>query len=120
VMMVSGEKDGVPWIRTTTPETMGGTVKTTGAWTCTYAATERGSSESGGWEQMELVCAVGDAEIFLTSHCSFRAKAKARATRGKRWKRGELQTLNLRRRGDAKSVITVSLRCDVDAALATD
>ena len=30
VMMVTGEKDGQPWIKTTTPETLGGTVKGTG------------------------------------------------------------------------------------------
>lgn len=118
--MVTGEKDGLPWMKTTTPETLGGAVKGTGAWSCRYMATERGTSDGGGWEQLELVCAVGEAEVFLTTHCSFREKPKAGKTKGKSWKRGELQTLNLRRRGDAKSVITVSMRCDVDTALSLD
>jgi hypothetical protein len=120
VMIVTGEKDGVPWMKTTTPETMGGTVKGTGTWSCSYAATQRGAGEGTAWEQMEVSCAVGDAEVFLTSHCAFRTKAKPGTTPGKRWKRGELQTLNLRRRNDVKSTITVSLRCDVDAALSTE
>jgi hypothetical protein len=119
-MMVTGEKDGQPWMKTTTPETMGGSVKGTGPWSCTYAATERGNGEGSGWEQMELICSVGDAEVFLTTHCGFRTKARPGTVPGKRWKRGELQTLNLRKRGDAKSTVTVSVRCDVDAALAPD
>jgi hypothetical protein len=97
VMMVSGEKDGVPWLKTTTPETLGGTVKNTGAWTCTYPATVRGTWEGTAFEQNEVACAIGE-----------------------QWVRSELQTLNLRRKGDAKSTITVSIRCDVDGAFAAD
>jgi hypothetical protein len=120
VMMVTGEKDGQPWMKTTTPETLGGTVKGTGAWTCTYPPTARGSDPDYGFEQMEVSCGVGEAEVFVSLRCSFHSKAKAGKVPGKGWKRSELQTLNLRRRGDAKSTVTVSLRCDVDAAFAVD
>jgi len=120
IMMVTGEKDGVPWIRTSTPETLGSRIKGTGEWACALAPTQRGTTDTTGWEKMELACAVGEAEVFLNVQCNYRTKAKAGVPPGKRWKRGELQTLNLRRRGDTKSAITVSLRCDVDAAFATD
>ena len=116
VLMVTGEKDGSPWLNTTTPATLGGIVKDTGPWTCNYAATSRGSDLDSGFEQMELTCAAGDAEVFLDTRCNFRTKPKAGKVPGKKWKSGTLQTLNLRRRGDATSTMTVSLRCDVDAA----
>ena len=120
VMMVTGEKDGTPWMKTTTPETLGGSVKGTGPWTCTYPATARGADENFGFEQMEVACGVGDAEVFMSLRCNFRTKARPGKVPGKGWKRSELQTLNLRRKGDAKSTITVSLRCDVDAAFSPD
>jgi hypothetical protein len=120
VMMVTGEKHGAPWIKTTIPATLGGSVKDTGPWTCAYQATSRGSDADSGFEQMELTCAVGEAEVFLNARCNFRTKAKAGKVPGKSWTRGTLQTLNLRRKGDATSVITVSLRCDVDAAFSAD
>ena len=120
VLMVTGEKDGAPWMKTTTPETLGGSVKGTGPWTCTYPATARGSDESFGFEQMEVACGVGEAEVFMSLRCNFRTKHKPGKVPGKGWHRSELQTLNLRRKGDAKSTITVSLRCDVDAAFAVD
>ncbi len=120
VMMVSGEKDGLSYVKTVTPETMGGTLKGTGAWTCTYPPTERGTEGDAGYEAMEVSCGVGDAEVFLSLRCDFRTKARPGKVPGKGWKRGELETLNLRRKGDAKSTITVSLRCDVDAAFARD
>lgn len=120
VMMVTGEKDGAPWIKTTTPETMGGSVKGTGAWACSYPATRRGADGEGGFEEMEVACGVGDAEVFMSLRCNFRSKARPGKQPGKGWKRSELQTLNLRRKGDAKSTVTVSLRCDVDAAFAKD
>jgi hypothetical protein len=120
VMMVTGEKDGTPWLKTTTPETLGGSVKGTGAWSCAYPATSRGGDADFGFEQMEVACGVGEAEVFMSLRCNFRTKAKPGKVAGKGWKRSELQTLNLRRKGDAKSTITVSLRCDVDAAYATD
>lgn len=120
VMMVTGEKDGVPWMKTTTPETLGGTVKGTGSWACTYPATLRGSEDGVGFEQMEVSCGVGEREAFVMLRCNFHTKAKPGKVPGKGWKRSELQTLNLRHKGDAKSTITVSLRCDVDAAYATD
>jgi hypothetical protein len=120
VLMVTGEKDGVPWIKTTTPETLGGTVKHTGPWTCTYPATTRGSDESFGFEEMEIACGIGEAEVFMNLRCSFRTKLKPGKVAGKGWKRSELQTLNLRRKGDAKSTVTVSLRCDVDAAFSAE
>ena len=120
VMMVTGEKDGVPWMKTTTPETLGGSVKGTGPWTCTYPPTARGSEDGAAFERMELSCGVGEAEVFVSLRCNFHAKAKAGKVPGKVWKRSDLQTLNLRRKGDAKSTITVSLRCDVDAAFAVD
>lgn len=120
VLMVTGEKDGTPWMKTTTPETLGGTVKGTGAWTCTYPPTTRGSDPDFGFEEMEVACGVGEAEVFMSLRCNFRTKAKPGKVAGKGWKRSELQTLNLRRKGDAKSTITVSLRCDVDAAYAPD
>ena len=116
VMMVAGEKNGAPWMNTTTPATLGGSVKDTGPWTCTYPATRRGSDADFGFERMELSCALGEAEVFLDVRCNFRTKAKARKVPGKGWTRGALQTLNLRRKGDPASTITVSLRCDVDAA----
>ena len=120
VMMVTGEKDGTPWLKTTTPETLGGSVKATAPWTCTYPPTARGADADFGFEQMEVACGVGDAEVFMSLRCNFRTKAKPGKVAGKGWKRSELQTLNLRRKGDAKSTITVSLRCDVDAAFAAD
>jgi hypothetical protein len=121
VMMVTGEKNGAPWMKTTTPETLGGTVKGTGAWTCTYPPTTRGADPDFGYEEMEVACGVGDqAEVFMSLRCSFRTRARPGKVPGKVWKRSELQTLNLRRKGDAKSTITVSLRCDVDAAYAAD
>ncbi len=120
VMMVTGEKDGQPWLKTTTPETLGGTVRGTGPWTCTYPATARGSDADFGFEQMEVACGVGEAEVFMSLRCNFRTKAKPGKIAGKGWKRSDLQTLNLRRKGDAKSTVTVSLRCDVDAAYAPD
>ena len=116
VLMVTGEKNGAPWMDTTTPATLGGIVKDTGLWTCIYVATSRGSDVDSGFEQMELTCAAGDAEVFLDARCNFRTKAKAGKVPGRKWKRGTLQTLNLRRKGDATSTMTVSLRCDVDAA----
>jgi hypothetical protein len=120
VLMVTGERDGLPWIKTSTPETLGGSVKGTGPWTCTYPPTERGGSEGVAYEQMEVGCAVGEAEVFVSLRCNYRTKAKPGKVAGKGWKRSDLQTLNLRRKGDAKSTLTVSLRCDVDAAFATD
>jgi hypothetical protein len=120
VLMVTGEKDGVPWLKTTTPETLGGTVKGTGPWTCTYPATARGSDENFGFEEMEVACGVGEAEVFMNLRCTFRNKARPGKVPGKGWKRSDLQTLNLRRKGDAKSTITVSLRCDVDAAFSAE
>lgn len=120
VMMVTGEKDGQPWMKTTTPETLGGTVKGTGQWTCTYPPTARGSDPDFGFEQMEVSCGIGDAEVFVSLRCNFRTKARPGKVAGKGWKRSELQTLNLRRKGDPKSTITVSLRCDVDAAFSPD
>jgi hypothetical protein len=119
-MMVTGEKDGLPWMKTTTPETLGGTVKGTGSWTCAYPPTERGGDSASAFEKMEVACGVGDAEVFLSLRCDFRTKARAGKVPGKGWKRSELQTLNLRRKGDSKSTITVSLRCDVDAAFAME
>ena len=120
VLMVTGEKDGTPWMRTTTPETLGGSVKGTGPWTCTYPATARGSEDGYSFEQMELSCGVGEAEVFMNLRCSFHTKAKPGKVPGKVWKRSDLQTLNLRRKGDVKSTVTVSLRCDVDAAFSLD
>lgn len=120
VMMVTGEKDGQPWMKTTTPETLGGSVKGTGPWACTYPPTARGGDADFGFEQMEVACGVGEAEVFVSLRCTFRTKAKPGKVPGKGWKRSELQTLNLRRKADAKSTVTVSLRCDVDAAFATD
>lgn len=120
VLMVTGEKDGVPWMKTSTPETLGGTVKDTGAWSCRYPATLRGTEEGVSFEQMELACAVGEAEVFVNLRCNFRAKPKPGKATGKVWKRSELQTLNLRRKGEPRSTLTVSLRCDVDAAFAAD
>jgi hypothetical protein len=120
VMMVTGEKDGTPWMKTTTPETLGGSVKGTGPWSCTYPPTARGADENFGFEQMEVACGVGEAEVFMSLRCNFRTKARPGKVPGKGWKRSELQTLNLRRKGDAKSTITVSLRCDVDAAFSAD
>jgi hypothetical protein len=119
-MMVTGEKDGVPWIKTTTPETLGGAVKDTGSWKCAYPATERGTEGGTSYERNEVACSVGDGEVFVSLRCDFRNKAKPGKVPGKGWKRSELQTLNLRRKGDAKSTITVSLRCDVDAAFAVE
>lgn len=116
VLMVTGEKNGTPWINTTTPATLGGLVKDTGPWTCTYLPTRHGSDVDSGFEQMELSCAAAEAEVFLDVRCNFRTKAKAGKVPGKRWTRGTLQTMNLRRKGDPTSTITVSLRCDVDAA----
>jgi hypothetical protein len=120
VMMVTGEKEGAPYLKTVTPETMGGSLKGTGPWTCNYPPTARGTEGDIGYEAMEVACSVGDAEVFLSLRCDFRTKARAGKVPGKSWKRGDLQTLNLRRKGDAKSTITVSLRCDVDAAFARD
>lgn len=120
VMMVTGEKDGVPWMKTTTPETLGGSVKGTGPWTCTYPATARGAWEGTAFEQNEVACAIGEQEVFMSLRCNYRTKARTGKVPGKQWTRSDLQTLNLRRKGDVKSTITVSLRCDVDAAFATD
>ena len=120
VMMVSGEKDGAPWLKTTTPETLGGSVKGTGPWTCTYPATARGSWEGTAFEQNEVACSIGDQEVFMSLRCNYRTKARPGKVPGKQWVRSELQTLNLRRKGDAKSTITVSIRCDVDAAFSTE
>jgi hypothetical protein len=120
VMMVTGEKDGVPWMKTTTPETLGGTVKGTGPWACTYPPTSRGSDPDFGFEEMEIACGVGEAEVFMNLRCNFRSRPRPGKVAGKGWKRSDLQTLNLRRKGDAKSTITVSLRCDVDAAYSTE
>lgn len=114
--MVTGEKDGLPWMKTYTPETLGGAVKGTGPWTCAYPPTERGADADFGYERNEVVCGVGDAEVFMSLRCDFRTKAKPGKVPGKAWKRSELQTLNLRRKGDIKSTVTVSLRCDIDAA----
>jgi len=119
VLMVTGEKDGAPWLNTTTPATLGGTVKDTGPWTCTYSATNHGSDIDSGFEKLELACAAADAEVFIEQRCDFRTKPKVGNAPGKKWKRGTLQTLNLRRKGDPASTINVSLRCDVDAAFAT-
>jgi hypothetical protein len=69
---------------------------------------------------MEVVCGVGEAEAFFNLRANFRSKAKPGLQPGKRWKRGEMQTLNLRQRGDSNSVTTVSLRCDLDAAYSFD
>jgi hypothetical protein len=120
VMMVTGEKDGVPWMKTTTPETLGGSVKGTGPWTCTYPPTTRGLEDGAAFEGMEVSCGVGEAEVFVSLRCNFHTKAKPGKVPGKVWKRSDLQTLNLRRKGDAKSTITVSVRCDVDAAFSLD
>jgi hypothetical protein len=121
VMMVTGETNGSPWMKTTTPETLGGTVKGTGPWTCTYPATVRGSDPDFGFEENEVACGVGgEAEVFMSLKCTYRTRARPGKTPGKAWKRSDLQTLNLRRKGDVKSTITVSLRCDVDAAYAPD
>lgn len=120
VMMVSGEKDGAPWLKTTTPETLGGSVKGTGPWTCTYPATARGFWEGTAFEQNEVACSIGDQEVFMSLRCNYRTKARPGKVPGKQWVRSELQTLNLRRKGDAKSTITVSIRCDVDAAFSTE
>jgi hypothetical protein len=120
VMMVTGEKDGTPWMKTTTPETLGGAVKGTGPWSCVYPPTERGGEGGTGYERMEISCGIGDVEVFMSQRCDYRIKAKPGSKPGKGWRRSELQTLNLRRRGDAKSTITVSLRCDVDAAFSLD
>jgi len=116
VLMVTGERNGVPWINTTTPATLGGVVTDTGPWTCTSSSTGRGSDIDSEFEQMELTCTAADAEVFLDVRCNFRTKPKAGKVPGKKWKRGILQTLNLRRKGDPTSTTTVSLRCDVDAA----
>jgi hypothetical protein len=120
VMMVTGEKDGVPWMKTTTPETLGGNVKGTGPWTCTYPATTRGSWEGTAYEANEVACSIGEQEVFMSLRCNYRVKARHGKVPGKAWVRSDLQTLNLRRKGDAKSTITVSIRCDVDAAFAAD
>jgi len=119
VLMVTGEKNGAPWMNTTTPATLGGLVKDTGPWTCSYSSTSRGSDTNSEFEQVELTCAAADAEVFLDARCDFRTKPKPGKVPGKKWKRGPLQTLNLRHRGDATSTMTVSLRCDVDAAFET-
>ncbi len=116
VLMVTGEKNGAPWINTTTPATLGGIVKDTGPWTCNYSSISRGSDVDSEFEQMELTCTAADAEVFLDVRCNFRTKPKAGKVPGKKWKRGSLQTLNLRRKGDPTSTTTVSLRCDVDTA----
>ena len=120
VMMVSGEKDGVPWLKTTTPETLGGTVKNTGAWTCNYPATVRGAWEGTAFEQNEVDCAIDEQEVFMSLRCNYKLKARAGKVPGKQWVRSDLQTLNLRRKGDAKSTITVSIRCDIDGAFVAD
>lgn len=119
-MIITGEKDGVPWIKTNTPETLGGAVKDTAPWKCTYPPTERGTEAGTGYERNEVACSVGDAEVFVSLRCDFRNKAKTGKVPGKGWKRSDLQTLNLRRKGDSKSTMTVSLRCDVDAAFAIE
>ena len=116
VLMVTGEKNGAPSLNTITPATLGGFVEDTGPWTCTYSSTSRGSDVDSGFEKVELTCAAADAEVFLEQRCDFRTKPKAGKAPGKTWKRGTLQTLNLRRKGDSASTMTVSLRCDVDAA----
>jgi hypothetical protein len=118
--MVTGENNGTPWLKSTTPETLGGTVKGTAPWSCSYPPTLRGGDDGVGFEQMEVACGIGDAEAFVALRCNFRTKPKPGKVPGKQWKRSELQTLNLRRKGDSKSTITVSLRCDVDAAFAVD
>jgi len=120
VLMVTGEKNGTPWMKTSTPETLGGTVKGTGPWSCTYPATLRGLDDNFGYEEVEVACGVGEAEVFMSLRCSFRTKARPGKVAGKAWKRSELQTLNLRHKGDPKSTITVSLRCDVDAAFSAE
>jgi hypothetical protein len=120
VLMVTGEKAGQPWMKTTTPETLGGTVKGTGAWACSYPPTARGADADFGFEQMEVACSIGEQEVFVSLRCNFRTRPRPGKLPGKGWKRSELQTLNLRHKGDAKSTVTVSLRCDVDAAFATD
>jgi hypothetical protein len=121
VMMVTGEKDGQPWMKTTTPETLGGTVKGTGPWTCTYPATLRGGDADFAFEENEVACSLGgEQEAFVALRCGYRTKAKPGKLAGKAWKRSDLQTLNLRRKGDPRSIITVSLRCDVDAAFSVD
>jgi hypothetical protein len=120
VLMVTGEKNGTPWMKTSTPETLGGTVKNTGPWSCTYPATIRGLDDNFGYEEVEVACGVGEAEVFMSLRCSFRTKARPGKVPGKAWKRSELQTLNLRHKGDPKSTITVSLRCDVDAAFSPE
>ena len=116
VLIVTGEKNGAPWINSASPATLGGIVKDTGPWTCSYSSTNRGSDVDSGFEQMELTCTAAEAEVFLDVRCNFRTKPKAGKVPGKKWKRGTLQTLNLRRKGDPTSTTTVSLRCDVDAA----
>jgi hypothetical protein len=120
VMMVTGETNGVPWMKTTTPETLGGSVKGTGPWTCSYPPTQRGSWEGTAYESNEVACSIGEQEVFMSLRCNYRTKARHGKVQGKGWVRSDLQTLNLRRKGDAKSTITVSIRCDVDAALTTD
>jgi hypothetical protein len=120
VLMVTGEKNGTPWMKTSTPETLGGTVKGTGPWSCTYPATLRGLDDNFGYEEVEVACGVGEAEVFMSLRCSFRTKPRPGKVPGKAWKRSELQTLNLRHKGDPKSTITVSLRCDVDAAFSAE
>src|SRR3954471_1797382 len=72
VMMVTGEKNGAPLMSTTTPATLGGRVKDTGPLTCTYSPTRHESDVNFGLEQLELTCAVGDAEVFLDLRCNFR------------------------------------------------
>ena len=67
VLMVTGEKDGTPWLNTITPATLGGFVKDTGPWTCTYSSTSRGSDVDSGFEKVELTCAAADAEVFLAA-----------------------------------------------------
>lgn|SRR6185369_5657603 len=116
VLKVTGEKDGAPWVNTMSPATLGGLVKDTGPWTCTYSSTLRGSDVKSGFEQVVLTCSAADAEVFLESRCDFRTLPKAGKVPGKKWKLGTFQTLNLRRKGDPASTMTVSLRCDVDAA----
>jgi hypothetical protein len=116
VLMVTGEKNGAPWITSTTPATLGGIVKDTGPWACSYSSTTRGSDLDSGFEQMELTCTAAEAEVFLDVRCNFRTKPKPGKVPGKKWKQGTVQTLNLRRKGDSASTMTVSLRCDVDAA----
>lgn len=120
VLMVTGEKDGAPWLKTSTPNTQGGSVKDTGSFRCSYPPTQRGVDEGIGYERMEIACGIGDAEVFVNLHCAFRSRAKTGRQPGQRWQRGELQTLNLREKGDSKSTITVSLRCDVDAAFSIE